>query len=209
MRKKVAEGSKKRAQAKLCGAGAPSVPRQRQTAYPVGYAFFLAEKWGFEVLRTPLAVPGKIFGLALFLDFSDRCASKPSLHRPPDALGLAARDGTVAWVQIRFIKDKRHTLLGMPFAWRRRGDLNPRDGHPPYSLSRGASSPLEYFSTVKIFCVYSLRSRHGKTCSGAGALDIIWRRERDSNPRPFRVPGFQDRLHKPLGHLSVSESAKL
>ena len=29
-------------------------------------------------------------------------------------------------------------------------DLNPCDGHPPYSLSRGASSPLEYFSTVKI-----------------------------------------------------------
>ncbi len=32
--------------------------------------------------------------------------------------------------------------------------------------------------------------------------EIVWRREWDSNPRPFRVTGFQDRLLKPLGHLS-------
>ena len=29
--------------------------------------------------------------------------------------------------------------------WRRRRDLNPRAGYPTYALSRGASSPLEYF----------------------------------------------------------------
>ena len=30
--------------------------------------------------------------------------------------------------------------------WRRRRDLNPRASCPTYTLSRGASSPLEYFS---------------------------------------------------------------
>ena len=33
--------------------------------------------------------------------------------------------------------------------WRRRRDLNPRAGFPTYSLSRGAPSPLGYFSMVK------------------------------------------------------------
>ncbi len=48
--------------------------------------------------------------------------------------------------------------------WRRRRDLNPRAGYPTYALSRGASSPLEYFCMVtnKIF---------------------FWRRGWDSNPR--------------------------
>ena len=44
------------------------------------------------------------------------------------------------------------------FRWRRRRDLNSRASYPTYTLSRGASSPLEYFSKR-------------------------WRREWDSNPR--------------------------
>ena len=63
--------------------------------------------------------------------------------------------------------------------------MNPRAGHPTYSLSRGAPSPLGYFS------VYSIE------------VETMWRREWDSNPRLFRVTGFQDRLLKPLGHLSM------
>ena len=35
--------------------------------------------------------------------------------------------------------------------WRRRRDLNPRAGFPTYALSRGASSPLEYFSKMAAF----------------------------------------------------------
>ncbi len=35
------------------------------------------------------------------------------------------------------------------FVWRRRKDLNLRAGYPTYTLSRGASSPLEYFSIGK------------------------------------------------------------
>ena len=33
--------------------------------------------------------------------------------------------------------------------WRRRRDLNSRAGCPTYTLSRGASSPLEYFCIVR------------------------------------------------------------
>ena len=40
---------------------------------------------------TPLAVPEKIFGLPLFLDFFDRCAKVCSLHPPPAALAGVAR----------------------------------------------------------------------------------------------------------------------
>ena len=38
------------------------------------------------------------------------------------------------------------TKIPMLFFWRRKRDLNPRDTFAPYSLSRGAPSPLGYFS---------------------------------------------------------------
>ena len=40
-----------------------------------------------------LAVPEKIFGLTLILDFFDRGAIKSSLYRPQDALGFYAPKG--------------------------------------------------------------------------------------------------------------------
>ena len=40
--------------------------------------------------------------------------------------------------------------LGDFFVWRRRRDLNPCASCPTYSLSRGAPSPLGYFS-INIF----------------------------------------------------------
>ena len=52
------------------------------------------------------------------------------------------------------IIQKTHLCLGRQkcvFCWRRRKDLNLRAGYPTYTLSRGASSPLEYFSMVKPF----------------------------------------------------------
>ena len=42
--------------------------------------------------------------------------------------------------------------MSMPYFWRRRKDLNLRAGYPTYTLSRGASSPLEYFSIRKCGC---------------------------------------------------------
>ena len=42
----------------------------------------------------------------------------------------------------------RNTQMGIPYFWRRRKDLNLRAGYPTYTLSRGASSPLEYVSRL-------------------------------------------------------------
>ena len=48
---------------------------------------------------------------------------------------------------------------GCFFAWRRRWDLNPCAAHTAYSLSRGAPSPLGYFSMVKITFLYHASAR--------------------------------------------------
>jgi len=40
-----------------------------------------------EIIVASVAVPEKIIGLTLFLDFFDRCLSLTSLHLPPAALG--------------------------------------------------------------------------------------------------------------------------
>ena len=60
----------------------------------------------------------------------------------------------------------------MVLLWRRRRDLNPRDTFAPYSLSRGAPSPLGYFS--KGCCLYKK----------------MWRRGWDSNPRALSDKRF-------------------
>ena len=49
------------------------------------------------------------------------------------------------------------------------------------------------------------RPRRNKKNTRKGVL-LVWRRGRDSNPWLFRVTGFQDRLLKPLGHLSVQST---
>ncbi len=49
-----------------------------------------------------------------------------------------------------YIKKQSHHSFVIALPWRRRRDLNPRAGYPTYALSRGASSPLEYFSMVTI-----------------------------------------------------------
>ncbi len=67
--------------------------------------------------------------------------------------------------------------------------MNPRAGFPTYALSRGASSPLEYFSTAAAFCSFGLLFQNG----GEGGI-------RTHGTLLFN--GFQDRLLKPLGHLS-------
>ena len=91
--------------------------------------------------------------------------------------------------------------------WRRRRDSNPRAGFPTYALSRGASSTclstspnaVKLNSKDKPLRVIKVWRQSlpptGKDCAH-------WRRRWDSNPRLLRVTGFQDRLLKPLGHLS-------
>ena len=64
--------------------------------------------------------------------------------------------------------------------------MNPRAGFPTYALSRGASSPLEYFSMGE-FLNYKMAER-------VGFEPTV----------PFGITGFQDQLLKPLGHLSIT-----
>ena len=64
-------------------------------------------------------------------------------------------------------KRKKKSQKGFLFLWRRRRDLNPRASFPTYSLSRGAPSPLGYFSMVNV--------------SELIRVAVWWRRGRDSN----------------------------
>ena len=50
----------------------------------------------------PVAVPDKIFGLMLFLDFVDRCHSLGSLHLPPAT--LPSLPGLSPAVRVRFLQ---------------------------------------------------------------------------------------------------------
>ena len=59
--------------------------------------------------------------------------------------------------------------------WRRKRDLNPRDRFQPYSLSRGAPSPLGYFS----------KKVNIKKIGGEGGI---------RTHVPVKANGFQDRL---------------
>ena len=81
--------------------------------------------------------------------------------------------------------------------WRRRRDLNPRDTFAPYSLSRGAPSPLGYFS-ISIHAVFHVASVifQGDTDDSSGGNLIRpchqnkWRRGWDSNPRALSDKRF-------------------
>ena len=42
----------------------------------------------------------------------------------------------------------KYGMFGFEIFWRRTRDSNPRAGFPTYSLSRGAPSPLGYFSKM-------------------------------------------------------------
>ncbi len=82
-----------------------------------------------------------------------------SLLLPSSALLGGGRNvpsrASVARVQIsRRQIGKAH--LSMCLNWRRRRDLNSRADCSTYTLSRGASSPLEYFCIVKIKILNSL-----------------------------------------------------
>ena len=48
----------------------------------------------------PVAVPDKIFGLTLILDFIDRCHALSSLHPPPAALASLPNSTTSAYASI-------------------------------------------------------------------------------------------------------------
>ncbi len=68
-------------------------------------------------------------------------------------------------------------------------------------MHRAAFPWREPCACKKITCPRGRRPAGAQ--SGDGRRKRKWRREWDSNPRPFRVTGFQDQLLKPLGHLSM------
>ena len=74
----------------------------------------------------------------------DRCNSAASLHLSPTAFGGFPLAGASVSNPLDN-KIKKPSKMALLF-WRRRRDLNPRASCPTYTLSRGASSPLEYFS---------------------------------------------------------------
>ena len=71
--------------------------------------------------------------------------------------------------------------------------MNPRAGFPTYALSRGASSPLEYFSKM-VMSLFLFGFSHQKN-GGDGRI---------RTHEPVTANGFQDRLLKPLGHISIT-----
>ena len=57
--------------------------------------------------------------------------------------------------------------------------MNPRASYPTYTLSRGASSPLEYFSKGDYYKIFVQRNASNDL--------FFWRRGWDSNPRYLSV----------------------
>ena len=53
---------------------------------------------------------------------------------------------------VAYVKKVTASDRQLAATWRRRRDLNPCASCPTYSLSRGAPSPLGYFSMVNICC---------------------------------------------------------
>ena len=78
-------------------------------------------------------------------------------------------------------KNRNPFCIGIAvFVWRGRRDLNSRAGYPTYTLSRGASSPLEYFRIGDDKINYSLLRDGG----GKGIRTLVG----------LLPNGFQDRL---------------
>ena len=63
----------------------------------------------------PLAVPEKIFGLPLFLDFFDRCANPCSLYPPPAALAGVARHAPRASGSLLLYKTRKTSAQAETF----------------------------------------------------------------------------------------------
>ena len=85
-----------------------------------------------------------------------------------------------------------HRIQGI-LSWRRKRDLNPRDPFEPYSLSRGAPSPLGYFSMVNMQSIDCRKKPYEMLAERVGFEPTVH----------CCITSFQDWLLKPLGHLSV------
>ena len=96
---------------------------------PSGFkAFPVAGAGGLEVaFAAPLAVPEKIFGLPLFLDFFDRCANPCSLYPPQAALAGVARHAPRASGSLLLYKTRKTSAQAEAFlVWQGQKGSNPR-----------------------------------------------------------------------------------
>ena len=92
---------------------------------------------------------------------------------------------------LKKVKEKAWNHRGSRLSrWRRRRDLNPRDGFPPYSLSRGA--PSATWVLLRAESNIDLEQK----CGGESGI---------RTHGCLRIAGFQDRFLQPLGHLSTSD----
>ena len=86
------------------------------------------------------------------------------------------------------IKISKHQTMLADF-WRSWRDLNSRAGNPTYTLSRGAPS-----ANLGTTPCYNRIKEISNLAERIGFEPTV----------PFDITGFQDQLHKPLGHLSLS-----
>ena len=131
-------------------------------------------------------VPGCCIFAAFFMTMTRktrrpaRCAVRGAgcLCASPKVKGkfCPAPDGE-AYLAQKKANPQHKTCCG--FDWRRWRDLNSRAGFPTYSLSRGASSPLEYISMAAFITRMHL-----------SALKTKWRKGWDSNPRNIAAQRF-------------------
>ncbi len=84
------------------------------------------------------------------------------------------------------IKISKHQTILADF-WRSWRDLNSRAGNPTYTLSRGAPS-----ANLGTTPCYNRIKEISNLAERIGFEPTV----------PFGITGFQDQLHKPLGHLS-------
>ena len=93
----------------------------------------------------PLAVPEKIFGLPLFLDFFDRCANPYSLYPPPAARAGVARHAPRASGSLLLYKTRKTSAQAEVFlVWQGQKGSNPR-----HAVLETAALPTELCPYVK------------------------------------------------------------
>ena len=116
-----------------------------------------------KIRHTRMDIPYEILALHKYVDEEVRLCGRSlrymcrliaiftlTFRITPDTAGRYVNSATFVAAFIHSSNtDKRkirHTRMSMPYFWRRWRDLNSRADCSTYTLSRGASSPLEYIS---------------------------------------------------------------
>ena len=139
---------------------APPSEKQRKSPETQRFQGFSGGR-GRRARTGPLAVPEKIFGLPLFLDFFDRCANACSLYPPPAALAGVARHAA--------LRERRSVCSRWDTPSRRCCE------YPP-PISRAAD-------IRRAALVGSFRPDQKSTDTPLGVSVLFWQGQKGSNPR--------------------------